>query len=150
MSTLGPALGQSGVAQPKRMEWLSLLGNISFQTSCYPRTTPDHLGCIGTLLRRHSRAAQRPIRVPSWNGQATLVNARVHEAPCTAPGLNSAHRRSRALYWRVAVASSALPEPLDNEAVVQCHYRGLGHPRDRNGELRPVARLLPMIGNAGR
>jgi hypothetical protein len=28
-STLGPALGQAGVAQPKRMEWLSLLGNIN-------------------------------------------------------------------------------------------------------------------------
>ena len=28
-STLGPALGQGGVAQPKRMEWLSLLGKIN-------------------------------------------------------------------------------------------------------------------------
>jgi hypothetical protein len=28
-STLGPALGQAGVSQPKRMEWLSLLGNIN-------------------------------------------------------------------------------------------------------------------------
>ena len=28
-SKLGPALGQAGVAQPKRMEWLSLLGNIN-------------------------------------------------------------------------------------------------------------------------
>jgi hypothetical protein len=28
-STLGPALGQAGVAQPKRMEWLSLLGKIN-------------------------------------------------------------------------------------------------------------------------
>jgi hypothetical protein len=28
-SALGPALGQAGVAQPKRMEWLSLLGNIN-------------------------------------------------------------------------------------------------------------------------
>ena len=26
-SKLGPALGQAGVAQPKRMEWLNLLGN---------------------------------------------------------------------------------------------------------------------------
>jgi hypothetical protein len=26
-STLGPALGQAGVGEPKRMEWLSLLGN---------------------------------------------------------------------------------------------------------------------------
>ena len=26
-SKLGPALAQAGVAQPKRMEWLSLLGN---------------------------------------------------------------------------------------------------------------------------
>ena len=30
MPMIGPALGQAGVAQPKRMEWLSLLGNISF------------------------------------------------------------------------------------------------------------------------
>jgi hypothetical protein len=29
VSALGPALGQAGVAQPKRMEWLSLLGNIN-------------------------------------------------------------------------------------------------------------------------
>jgi hypothetical protein len=28
-STLGPALGQAGVAQPKRMEWLSLLGRVN-------------------------------------------------------------------------------------------------------------------------
>ncbi len=28
-SKLGPALGQAGVAQPKRMEWLSLLGNLN-------------------------------------------------------------------------------------------------------------------------
>ena len=28
-SKLGPALGQAGVAEPKRMEWLSLLGNIN-------------------------------------------------------------------------------------------------------------------------
>ncbi len=28
-STLGPALVQAGVAQPKRMEWLSLLGNLN-------------------------------------------------------------------------------------------------------------------------
>ncbi|MDQ1403468.1 MAG: hypothetical protein QOG03_1784 [Actinomycetota bacterium] len=27
--TLGPALGQAGVSPPKRMEWLSLLGNIT-------------------------------------------------------------------------------------------------------------------------
>jgi hypothetical protein len=29
MGTLGPALAQAGVAQPKRMEWFSLLGQIS-------------------------------------------------------------------------------------------------------------------------
>jgi len=28
-SKLGPALGQAGVPQPKRMEWLSLLGNLN-------------------------------------------------------------------------------------------------------------------------
>ena len=28
-STLGPALAQNGVGQPKRMEWLTLLGNTS-------------------------------------------------------------------------------------------------------------------------
>lgn len=28
-STLGPALGQAGVAPPKRMEWLSLLGRVN-------------------------------------------------------------------------------------------------------------------------
>jgi hypothetical protein len=28
-STLGPALGQAGVPQPKRMEWLRQLGNIN-------------------------------------------------------------------------------------------------------------------------
>ena len=28
-STLGPALGQAGVAEPKRMEWFELLGNVS-------------------------------------------------------------------------------------------------------------------------
>jgi hypothetical protein len=28
-SKLGPALGQAGVPQPKRMEWLSLLGHIT-------------------------------------------------------------------------------------------------------------------------
>jgi hypothetical protein len=46
--------------------------------------------------------------------------------------------------------NSALPESLDNGAVVQRHYRGLGHPLDRNGELGPAARLLPMPGDAGR
>ena len=28
-NTLGPALGQAGVAQPKRIEWLNALGNIT-------------------------------------------------------------------------------------------------------------------------
>ena len=28
-TTLGPALGQAGVSMPRRMEWLSLLGNFS-------------------------------------------------------------------------------------------------------------------------
>jgi hypothetical protein len=28
-STLGPALGQAGVGQPRRMEWFTLLGNVS-------------------------------------------------------------------------------------------------------------------------
>ena len=28
-SRLGPALGQAGVPQPKRMEWLSVLGNLN-------------------------------------------------------------------------------------------------------------------------
>jgi heme-degrading monooxygenase HmoA len=28
-ASLGPALAKAGVAQPKRMEWLSLLGSIS-------------------------------------------------------------------------------------------------------------------------
>jgi hypothetical protein len=27
-NSLGPALGQIGVAQPKRMEWLDMLGNV--------------------------------------------------------------------------------------------------------------------------
>ena len=27
---LGPALGQAGVGQPKRMQWLQLLGNVKF------------------------------------------------------------------------------------------------------------------------
>ena len=30
MERLGPAMGQAGVPQPRRMEWLSLLGNVSF------------------------------------------------------------------------------------------------------------------------
>jgi len=28
-SSLGPALARAGVGQPKRIEWLSLLGNIN-------------------------------------------------------------------------------------------------------------------------
>ena len=48
-------------------------------------------------------------------------------------------------------ASSVLPECLDNRAVVQCHHRGLGHPRrDVGGHFRPIRRLLPMPGNASR